>query len=145
MEIGVHNGTAWAAITPAGGMAAIGTATARQVGASTATFGSFIVANVGGIISPLATSNLDADVTSAVLMPNVVRDRTVLEVVVRRSIKVDWNITDASGRVVMTFNRKLVAGVNKIELRTGHLANGTYYVNGVTENGKLAVLRMIRL
>jgi trimeric autotransporter adhesin len=145
MEMGVHNGTAWTQISVPGGMAAVGTATARQVGATTTVFGPIAVANVGGIISPLAVSNLDADVTSAMLMPNVVKDKTQMQVVVRKAVKVEWNITDASGRVVRTFSKRLVAGVNTIELSVGDLAGGTYYITGVTEKGKVNVLKMIRL
>jgi hypothetical protein len=145
MEIGVHNGTTWSQISVPGGMLAIGTAAARQVGASTTVFGSFATANLTGIFSPVAVSNLDADVTSSMLMPNVVKDKTQMQVVVRKAVKVEWNITDASGRVVRTFSKRLVAGVNTIELRVGDLAGGTYYITGVTEKGKVQVLRMIRL
>jgi hypothetical protein len=145
MEVGVHNGTAWAMINVPGGNTMIGTATARLVSATTTVFGPMAVSAIGGITSPLAVSNLDADVTSAMLMPNVVSDKTQMQVVVRKAVKVEWNITDASGRVVRTFSKRLVAGVNTIELRVGDLAGGTYYITGVTEKGKVNVLKMIRL
>ncbi len=145
MEVGRHNGTAWLVITPAGGVAPFGTAALRTVTAQTAAFSPFVVSNTGGILNPTSLPNIDADITSAVLMPNVFEHSTLLRMNVRRTMKIDWTIVDARGRVVMTFSRNVLAGQSDIQLLLGHLANGTYFLSGETEKGKTEILRFIKL
>jgi hypothetical protein len=92
-----------------------------------------------------ALPSVDADVTSALLMPNVVRQNTVLRVVVRRSTKIDWTITDASGRKVMTFTKQMTAGQSDITLSLDKLASGTYYLNATTSRGRIETIRFVKL
>jgi hypothetical protein len=88
---------------------------------------------------------VEADITSALLMPNIVSQHTTLRVVARRAMKVDWTVTDAKGRVVMQFSQSITAGQNDLRIQAGNLANGTYFLNGKTRNGKVTTLRFVRL
>jgi hypothetical protein len=142
MEIGVHNGTSWSMITPYTGLTPTGTATLRTVGYPTTSFGSFAVGNIGVVTSVPAINN---EIISALLMPNIVSNNTVLRVVSQKTLKTTWTITDASGRTVMTFNRQIAAAQNDIPLWLGHLAQGVYYLTGESEKGRITTLKFIRM
>src|SRR5216117_3428705 len=141
MEAGYFNGTSWAVITPAGGVAAMGTATARQVYATTTNFGTMVVSNVGGLLSIVTgTPNLNTDIYSVKLMPNMVQNQTILRVNSRKAMNVEWAITDVQGRVVMKFSKAVLAGQNDISLKLGRLASGSYQVVGYTDKGTTNVV-----
>lgn len=145
MEVGRHTGTAWQVLTPAGGVAPFGVPALRTVTTQSVAFGPMVVANVGGILNPTSLPNIDTDITSAVLMPNAFESSTVLRLNVLRTMKINWTIRDAQGKVVMTFSLNVSAGVNDIPLMLRHLAGGTYYMVGETDKGRTGVLRFIRL
>ncbi|HEY0356458.1 MAG TPA: hypothetical protein VGC29_09650, partial [Flavisolibacter sp.] len=145
MEAAVHNGTTWTVVSPATGVTPSGTPTDRQVGINTTVFGPTAIGNFGAITFPTATANVDADVTSMVMMPNIVRDQTVLRVNVRRTMKINWSVVDANGRIIMTFTKQVLSGQNDIQLLLGHLAQGAYQIVGSTEKGKTGVLRFVKL
>lgn len=88
--------------------------------------------------------NVDADVTSMTLMPNLVHDMTTLRVVSTRTMKMNWNIVDAQGKVVLTISRQVMAGKNDIALYLGQLSSGTYHLQGATEKGTTNVLRFVK-
>jgi hypothetical protein len=145
MEVGVNNGTQWNVVSPATGVTPSGTAPARQVGFSTTQFGPMVVSNIGGLTTPLAVRNVDADVSRVVLMPNLVNNQTVLRVEVRRTMKITWSVIDANGRVVMMFEKQVLAGQNDQTLNLSALAGGTYQLIGNTGKGKTAVVRFVKL
>lgn len=145
MEIGYYNGTTWVTTTPAGGVTPTGTAAARQVYTTSRNFGTMVVANIGGINTPTATPNLDADIYNVKLLPNIVNQQAILRVMSRRAMNVEWSITDLQGRVVMKLNHPILAGQNDISLKLGHLANGTYQVIGYTSKGTTNVIKFVRL
>lgn len=91
-----------------------------------------------------AVPSLSADVTSAVMMPNVIRNQSQLRIVVKKSMKIDYLVTDATGNIVLRFSRQAVAGANDVPLALTNLAAGTYQVvaNGV--NGRLATIRFVK-
>jgi trimeric autotransporter adhesin len=89
--------------------------------------------------------NVDADITSAVLMPNVVNNATTLRVTSARAAQLQFNVIDMNGRVVMSFNNQVMAGKNDIQLKLGSLAAGTYQIQGWSTKGRLEVIRMIKL
>jgi hypothetical protein len=103
-----------------------------------------VVGNLGGITFPTATSNVDADVTSVVLMPNVVDNMALLRVKTRRTTTVNWTVIDGNGRVVMAFSRQVLAGQNDIQLSLGKLASGSYQLLGTTEKGRVEAVRFMR-
>jgi hypothetical protein len=144
MEVGVNNGTGWLITSPSGGVIPTGTAAERRVVVQTTTFGPMVVANIGGVNFPTAVPNVDPDVTGIILMPNLVETNTVLRINTRRTMKINWSIADANGRIVMTFGRQVLAGQNDLPLNLGHLAVGVYYVTGYTEKGKTITLRFVR-
>ena len=144
MEVGVNNGTQWNVVSPATGVTPSGTSPARQVGFSTTQFGPMVVANIGGLTTPLAIRNVDADVTRVVLMPNLVNSQTVLRIEVRRTMKITWSIIDANGRVVMMFSKQVLAGQNDQSLDLSQLAGGVYQLIGNTGKGKTSVVRFVK-
>lgn len=97
----------------------------------------------GGCVT--AVPNIDPDVTTFVLMPNAVRQNTVLRMKVQRAMKIDWKVVDGQGRTVMTFGQKLTAGQTDLPLQFGKLAAGVYYLHGTTEKGRLGTLRFQKL
>jgi hypothetical protein len=60
-------------------------------------------------------------------------------------MKIDWTITDASGRKVMTFAKEMSAGQSDMTLNLDKLASGTYYLNATTSRGKIETIRFIKL
>jgi trimeric autotransporter adhesin len=103
-------------------------------------FAAGIVSATGGTT---AVSGVDPDVTEIKLMPTVVRDATTLRVRSRRSMQIDWQVVDASGRVVSRFRQNVSAGINDVPLRFGRLAAGTYTITGQTGKGK-TIIRFVR-
>ncbi|MDB5253702.1 MAG: C-terminal target protein, partial [Flaviaesturariibacter sp.] len=93
-----------------------------------------------------AVPNLNADVSSVILLPNIVRQNATLQVTVRRAMKIDWTVTDARGSVVLRFTQQAVAGsTNNIPVQATQLASGVYQITGVTANGKTSVVRFVKL
>jgi Immunoglobulin I-set domain len=91
-----------------------------------------------------AIGNVDPSVTASVLMPNIVRNRTLLSVEVSRATKIDYTVTDANGRIVMQFSRSFAAGRNTIALDFSRLSAGNYYITGTSSQGKTILLKFIR-
>ena len=89
--------------------------------------------------------NVNADVTSMVMMPNVVRDLTTLRVISTRTMKMNWNVVDAQGKVVLTLSRQVMTGKNDIELYLGQLSSGTYHLQGSTDKGLNNTIRFVKL
>lgn len=88
---------------------------------------------------------VDANISSVVLMPNVVADATVLRVVAGRTATIRFAVVDAQGKVVMTFNKQVLAGQNDIPVQVGQLPAGMYTISGDTGKGKTATLRMVKM
>lgn len=144
MEVGEYNGTQWNVISPATGVTPSGTSTARQVGISTTQLGPIVISNIGGLTTPLALRNVDADVSRVVLMPNLVNSQAVLRVEVRRSMKIIWSVVDAQGRVIMMFSKQVMAGQNDQTLDLSRLSGGVYQLIGDTGKGKTSVVRFVK-
>jgi len=143
MEIGVHNGTSWAVAvassTPSG------TPTARQVGGSLSQFGPMVVTNIGGISWITSTPPpVDPTVSSVKLLPNLVETSAVLRVISTRTAKIRWNVTDAQGRTVMSFDRSVLQGQNDIPLHLAQLASGMYTLSGTTDKGITTVVKFVK-
>nr|MBA2746582.1 T9SS type A sorting domain-containing protein [Flavisolibacter sp.] len=109
--------------------------------------GSVTSANAALTVSGPCTSipNVNADITSVVLMPNVVNNSTTLRVTATRTMKINWNVVDMNGKVVMQFDNMVGAGQNDLQLRLAHLAAGNYYLMGTTQKGRLETVKFIRL
>jgi trimeric autotransporter adhesin len=110
--------------------------------------GTPVTSNIANLtVSGPCTSipNVDADITSVVLMPNVVRNTTTLRVNAGRSMTISWNVIDMNGKVVMSFSKPVNAGQNDIQLKLSQLAGGTYQLMGVSAKGRTEVIRLIKL
>ncbi|MGZ8543687.1 MAG: beta strand repeat-containing protein, partial [Flavisolibacter sp.] len=92
-----------------------------------------------------SVSNVDAGVASMVMMPNLVKNETTLRVMVSRTMKVNWNVVDAQGKVVMRFHNQVMPGKNDIKLFLGQLSNGTYQLQGITDKGVTSVVRFVKM
>jgi hypothetical protein len=112
-------------------------------GTVTSTPATLTVNTGGGCVT--AVPNIDPDVTTLILMPNVVHENTVLRIKAQRPMNVNWSVVDAQGRVVMTFSQKLGSGQTDKSLQLGRLAAGIYYLQGTTEKGRLGTLRFEKL
>jgi trimeric autotransporter adhesin len=148
MEAGYYSGTAWTVTTGNGGTAAMGTSTARLVYTTSQNFGTgaWVVSNIGGITGIVTgTPNLNSDIFSARLLPNIVNNQAILRVMSRRAMNVEWAVTDLQGRVVMKFSKPILAGQNDINLKLGQLAGGTYQIVGYTDKGTTKVIPFVRL
>jgi hypothetical protein len=145
MEVGYFNGTAWVVTTPAGGTQAMGSSAARQVYTTTSNLGTMVVSNVGGLLNVVTgTPNLNTDIFSVKLLPNLVINQATLRVNSRRAMNIEWMITDLQGRMIMKFDKPILAGQNDINLKLGHLAAGSYQIVGYTDKGTTNVVQFVK-
>jgi ELWxxDGT repeat protein len=91
-----------------------------------------------------AVSNINPEVESALLMPSLVKNKTSLRISVRTAMKVDFVISDANGRQVMTISKQLNTGRNDISLELNQLAPGSYFINGNSSKGKIPTLKFVK-
>jgi hypothetical protein len=91
-----------------------------------------------------AVPQLSADVSSAVLMPSVMKQSTQVKLVLKRAMKTEWIVSDALGNVVRRFAKPLSAGENSFRLETSDLASGTYQVTVTSSGTRIVVLRFIK-
>ena len=106
-----------------------------------------VTSNVANLtVSGPCTSipNIDEDISSVVLMPNLVNNATTLRVNAGRSTHINWTVVDMNGKVVMTFNSAVSVGQNDIKLIVSKLGAGTYHIMGQSAKGRTEVLRMIK-
>lgn len=89
--------------------------------------------------------NINPDIQRVMLLPNIVRDRTILRTSVRRNMKIQWTISDGLGRAVKVFESQALANqTNDLTLSLGGLAAGVYYLNGVSERGRIPMLKLVK-
>jgi trimeric autotransporter adhesin len=91
-----------------------------------------------------AVPQLSAEVIHAVLMPSVMKQSTNVKIVMQRSLRTEWVVTDALGNVVKRFAKQLHAGENNFRLETSDLASGTYQLTGTSSGKRVVVLRFIK-
>ncbi|RYZ00260.1 MAG: T9SS type A sorting domain-containing protein [Chitinophagaceae bacterium] len=114
-------------------------------GVTTTSTGVQLTVNTGGSCSATAVSNLNPELSSVVLMPNVVRDDATLRVQALRAQRLDWTVVDAQGRVLKTFAQPVSAGQNDIRVDMRAFAAGTYQLVGTNAKGKTTVVKFVRL
>jgi ELWxxDGT repeat protein len=91
-----------------------------------------------------AVPDINPDVESALLMPNVVKNKTSLRITARSAMHIDLIISDANGRQVLVISKNLNAGRNDISLELNQLAAGSYFINGNNSKGKIATLKFVK-
>ncbi|RYZ22448.1 MAG: hypothetical protein EOO16_09185 [Chitinophagaceae bacterium] len=92
-----------------------------------------------------AVSNLSEEVSTSLLAPSIVSDRTNLRIHVRRGMNIIWNISDGQGRVVKRFSQSVNAGRNDLQLSVPGLSAGTYQLTGYLSRGGKITLRFVKL
>jgi len=90
-------------------------------------------------------SSINMYITSATLMPNVVRDNTTLKVVTQQTTNTQWTIFNGNGKAVMHFSSQLFYGENKLNLSLQQLPAGIYYLRGTIGNNNSQSLKFIKL
>nr|MBA2746942.1 immunoglobulin domain-containing protein [Flavisolibacter sp.] len=100
------------------------------------------VLTVSGPCTSLPT--VDTEITSVVLMPNVVNNATTLRVQATRTMKIRWNVVDMNGKVVMNFDNQVTAGRNDIQVIVSKLGAGSYQIVGQTSKGRTEVVKFIK-
>lgn len=91
------------------------------------------------IIKLERTLQLDA------LYPNPVRDIVQLKIQSSKNAKNRISITDVSGKVVLTRDILLSAGINQIQLPIGNLSSNTYFINIIDmENGQRSTEKFVK-
>jgi uncharacterized protein GlcG (DUF336 family) len=88
--------------------------------------------------------SVNADITSASIMPALAHNFTKVRIVVRREMRTEWVMTDVNGRIILKFTRQLNAGSNELYLELTKIASGTYQVVCNSLTGKHVVLRFIK-
>jgi len=79
------------------------------------------------------------------IAPNpVVSDYFTLNITSAIALKIDLQITDMQGRLVMRFSAPLIAGFNSIPVNTSKLATGTYILAGNINGDKTRSLRFVK-
>lgn len=82
-------------------------------------------------------SNAYEIITSFKLLPNNITNQTTLRRSAVRSLQINWEIIDASGRVIKNFEQKIIAGQpNDKILEPGYLTNGSYLLRALLKMGK---------
>jgi len=92
-----------------------------------------------------AVSPVNSLINQAVLMPNVVHDRTVLKIAVSAPANIDWVVIDVNGRIVMRFSHSLARGENTINLSFDKLHSGIYQMQGLLKNKPVEIIRFIKI
>ncbi|MCW3074880.1 MAG: C-terminal target protein [Flaviaesturariibacter sp.] len=92
-----------------------------------------------------AVPSITQDVQSAVLMPTIARNQTTLRVVVRRTLQINWTVSDAQGKAVLHFSSRALPGSNNdVTIPLHQLSSGIYYLNGSSANGRVETLRIVK-
>ncbi|MTB53314.1 family 16 glycosylhydrolase [Lewinella sp. W8] len=82
----------------------------------------------------------------AVIMPNPVRGEGAIRIAPERSVRLDLDILDSRGRVVVHRSGiQVAAGERTMDLGVGHLPGGVYFVRLRDNRGRSATRRLIRI
>jgi hypothetical protein len=79
------------------------------------------------------------------ITPNPVTDNKFkLNISSAEQLKIEINITDLSGRILVKQQATLNAGFNPIDVNVKNLAVGTYQLFGITSEGRTRVLQFVK-
>lgn len=90
---------------------------------------------------PTTVANVDAGINRATLYPNpVTNGMATLEIDAMSSATLTYNVTDLSGRVVLSGSKAAISsGLNSIQINTAALNSGLYLINFATEKGNTSI------
>jgi photosystem II stability/assembly factor-like uncharacterized protein len=91
-----------------------------------------------------AVRPVDNPLSGVFLMPNIVSNHTVLKVVARKTVKVNWVVFDMNGRLIAKFTNQPVYGDNYYDLLFERLARGMYIIRGSNGNSHLWYVKFIK-
>lgn len=86
---------------------------------------------------------LDPDLTEARIVAEG-PSNACFRLVSRKSDLIGWQVTDATGRVVLGGQQRILPGVNLIRLGTAGLPNGTYAVRALGSRGASSTVRWVK-
>ena len=92
----------------------------------------------------VAVANTKSQLVLTALVPNVVKNNTILIVSANQSSNFQFIITDVLGSVVYKSLVKLVPGVNNIYINCTNFSNGQYQLVGWANGIKLNVLKFVK-
>jgi hypothetical protein len=78
------------------------------------------------------------------IYPNPVNDNTTLTIDVAKATRAQVKVIDAAGKTVQTLSLVLNAGVNQKKINFSTLANGSYNVNVMSEDGLQETLKVVK-
>jgi hypothetical protein len=78
------------------------------------------------------------------LLPNLVRNSTILHITAANKTNISLIVYDMQGRAVQKFNKTFDAGSNKMNLDFGNLPAGTYSIHGNTTDGETGSIVFIK-
>lgn len=107
--------------------------------------GAQLTVNTGGACSATAVSSISAELTEIELLPNLVHSNSRLRVKAAMSMKIEWIVLDAQGRIVKRFMQQVTSGQNELPFDSGALTRGSYQLVGNTNKGHLAVLKFVKM
>lgn len=139
MDAGVYNGATWALVSPANGVTPAGTSAARQVALSTTQLGNMVITNQGMLKAAVYEFKVQ-------LLPTLVTGSSArLRISSQRTMKINWTVIDATGKLTQKFTTSLIAGVNDVSVNLAGLASGVYTLHGIGDDGNKETIRfMIR-
>jgi hypothetical protein len=95
--------------------------------------------------SKVATIKLSTDKNYNIgIYPNPVNDNTTLTIDVAKATRAQVKVIDAAGKTVQTISLVLNAGVNQRKINFSTLANGSYNVNVMSEDGLQETLKVVK-
>jgi Secretion system C-terminal sorting domain len=95
--------------------------------------------------SKVATIKLSTDKNYNIgIYPNPVNDNTTLTIDVAKATRAQVKVIDAAGKTVQTLSLVLNAGVNQKKINFSTLANGSYNVNVMSEDGLQETLKVVK-
>ena len=79
------------------------------------------------------------------LAPNPVKNTSVLSLTTVKGGKVDINVTDLSGKIILKESVIVIAGNNTINLNFATLSTGKYIISAVNVDGESKTIQFIKL
>jgi thiol-disulfide isomerase/thioredoxin len=86
-----------------------------------------------------AITNIESGIEQATVYPNPTSGKSYLAVKIKEEGKAVLTVSDISGRKLFSTTQLMHSGNNTIELETGNLATGSYFINFATEKANVAL------
>lgn len=94
--------------------------------------------------SNIAAVDFSKAAASIVVYPNPAKDKVTIEYTSTRNNKVQVQLVDAKGSVIVTRTEAIVTGINNISLNTATLSKGVYILRVIDEQGNTSFQKLIK-